>query len=302
MKILLVLISVWPAVAACIPVGADRILGSDLAVADPRFSVVPASYTVAFSPPPGGQRVFAAAELARLARAHGLALSAPAELCFEVPLRHAGDEELSRAMRRSLPAGVEIGIVERSLADVPSGDIVFPLGGLAPAPAGGRDVQLWRGYVRYTETRRVPIWARVSLMQKLTAVVAERNLLPNVPVDALSLRVETRNGPLVREQVAVNTEEVVGRVPKRPIGAGSVIPLSLLELPPTVRRGDPVKVEVLCGPARLRFDAVAEREGRAGEVVELRNPSSGKTFRARLEHSKAVVVVPSWQPAGEQLP
>ncbi|MES1258038.1 MAG: flagellar basal body P-ring formation chaperone FlgA, partial [Acidobacteriota bacterium] len=276
---------------ACMPLGGDRILGRDLALADPRFSPVPASLTVAFAPVPGTRRVFTSAELARLAKAHGIAMNAPAELCFEVPLRQVPDEEFSAAMQRSLPPGVEITLVDRSKTEVPAGDLVFPPGALDPAPAADQNVRLWRGYVRYTDTRKFAVWARVRVTQKLVAVVAGKDLARNVPLDVEALRVEPWTGPVLREPVALRLEDVVGHILKRPLQAGAVIPLALLEEPPAVRRGEAVQVEVLCGPARLQLDAIAEREGRVGEIVELRNPSTGKLFRARLDGTKAVVVV-----------
>jgi flagella basal body P-ring formation protein FlgA len=286
MKTLLLAVVVCRVLDACMPVGGDRILGRDLALADPRFSLVPASFTVAFAPVPGMQRVFAPAELARIARAHGIVMSAPPELCFEVALRQVRDEEFSAAMRRSLPPGAEVTLVDRSKTEVPPGDLIFPPGALDPSQTPNQNVQVWRGYVRYTETRKFAVWARVSVTQKLTAVVAGKDLALNVPIDAAALRVETWSGPLLREPVALRMEDVLGRILKRPVKAGAVIPLALLEEPPVVRRGEAVKVEVLCGPARLQLDAVAEREGRAGEIVELRNPASGKIFRARLDGTK----------------
>ncbi len=42
-------------------------------------------------------------------------------------------------------------------------------------------------------------------------------------------------------------------------------------------------VDVQSGFAHLQFDAVAESSANEGDVIELRNPSSGKTFRAKLE-------------------
>ncbi len=294
MKTPILLFVCLPAFPACLPVTGDRILGRDLALADPRFAVMPESYTVAPAPPPGAQRVLAGPELGRLATAHGISLSAPAEFCFEVPVRHPEDEDLIRAMRKGLQgaAGVDITIVERSANPVPAGEIVFPAGSLSPSSSGEHNVQLWRGYVQYTGTRRAAVWARVSITQQITAAVALRNLPPDLPIGAESVRLETRRGPLVHEVVALRVEDVVGRIPKRPVSGGSMIPLNVLAEAPVVRRGDRIKVEVCSGTARLRFDAVAEREARAGETVELRNPSSGKIFRARLEGSKALVVLP----------
>ena len=78
--------------------------------------------------------------------------------------------------------------------------------------------------------------------------------------------------------------------------AGSVIPIAILAEAPTVRKGDSVTVEVQSGPAHVRFEAIAESAARDGDMVELRNPSSGKTFKARLEAGgKALIVLTAGQ-------
>jgi len=102
--------------------------------------------------------------------------------------------------------------------------------------------------------------------------------------------------PLDAEHLAPGVDAVLGRVTKKPIHAGEPIPLAILATPPVIRRGDAIKVEVRSGAARLVFDAVAQTEARDGEIVELRNPESGRTFRARAaESGRAVIVVPSRQ-------
>ena len=47
-----------------------------------------------------------------------------------------------------------------------------------------------------------------------------------------------------------------------------------------VEAGDRVRVEVVSGAARLLFKANAESPGRIGDEVTIRNPQSGKAFRA----------------------
>ena len=293
---LLFLLGLAPcAFADCLPVTGDRILGRDLALADPRFSAMPASYIVTSAPSPGAKRVLAAAEIARIAHANNIRLDEPAELCFVIPLKPLADEQMIAAMQRSLPRGVGIAIVDRSRAEVPPGEIVFSPSGLAPASASDPTAQLWRGFVRYAETRRVEIWALVRVRGQYTTVVPGRELTMNVAIDAASLRMETWTGPLQREAVATRIEDVLGRIPRRTLKAGAPILLSLLTQPPAVHRGEAVNVEVQCGPARLHLNAIAERDGRNGEMLELRNPTSGKTFRARLEGSKAVLIIPAGQ-------
>jgi flagella basal body P-ring formation protein FlgA len=307
MKILLFLIPIISNVAfgACLPVGGERILGSDLALADARFAALPATQIIGYAPAPGMKRIFAAAELGRIARANGMAMENPAELCFEIPMRRISIEEAAEAMRRSLPPGAELTIVELSKPEMPVGELEFPLNGLDPAgrldPAADQGVQLWRGSVKYAATKKLQVWARVNVAQRLTAVVATRDLMENVPINASALRMEKWTGPIQHSQVALRMEEVLGRAPRRAVKAGSPIPLDLLDNAGIVRRGDAVRVEVRSGPARLVFDAIAEKQAKNGDTIELRNPSNGRIFRARMEGSKAVIVIAPDDPGDKQL-
>jgi len=274
----------------CLPVTGDRILGRDLALAVPAFAALPANLTVAYAPAPSAKRVFAEAEIARIARANNIKLAIPEEVCFEIPMHEIEDTDVLSSMRRSLTADAELTLVELPRASVPVGRLEFPLTGLEPAVKGAR---IWRGFVSYGETLRMRIWARVEVRRRLDAVVAVADLALNVPIDAAHLRLETVSAPIGPDrQVAQHIEQVLGRIPKKTVSAGSTIPLAILDIPPTVRRGDAVKVEVLSGPARIQIDAVAESAARDGEMVQLRNPSTGKIFRARLEGgAKAIIVV-----------
>jgi len=284
------------AFAGCIPVTGNRILGHDLANADPHFSALPASLTIGFAPEPGTNRIFTGLELQRLARTNGISAIVSEDVCFDIPMRHLTDEDAYPAMRRSLPAEAVLKIVELAHSDVPAGLLEFPIEGLEPPGAVNRGIQLWRGHVKYAETRQASVWARVEVSLQYRAVVAVKDLPQDTPIGASSLRIETRTGPLERETSATRIEDVQGRVPRRRLTAGSVIPIAILADAPTVRKGDPVAVEVRSGPAHLRFEAIAQSAARDGDMLELRNPSNGKTFRARLDPgAKAIVVITSGQ-------
>jgi flagella basal body P-ring formation protein FlgA len=82
----------------------------------------------------------------------------------------------------------------------------------------------------------------------------------------------------------------LGLVSARPIAAGAEIRSDLLAPPNDVNRGDPVQVEVRGGAVRLAFTAKAETGGRSGDFVAVRNPSSNKIFRARVEGKGSVLV------------
>jgi flagella basal body P-ring formation protein FlgA len=296
MKCLLLLASSGIAFAGCTPVTGNRILGRDLATVDPVFSALPATLAVGFIPAPGTRRVYSTLELQRLARANGIPVSAFEDICFELPMVHLMEEDVIAAMRPSLPADAVLKIVELTRLDVPAGLLEFPIEGLErPAPAN-HGVQLWRGHVRYAQTRQASVWARVKVTVQYQAVVAGKDLAQDSPISAGSLRMESRTGPLESEEPATRIEDVQGRIPRRALKAGSVVPVAILVDAPAVRRGDPVTVEVQSGLARLRFEAVAESSARDGDIVELRNPFNGKTFRVRLEPgAKALIVVASGQ-------
>jgi flagella basal body P-ring formation protein FlgA len=284
MKSLLILPALLAAGAsgACLPVQGDQILGRDLALADRQFSALPATLQIGYAPAPGSVRVFAAAELQRIARTNAIALTGPGEVCFEIPVHTPAEEEFAGAMRQSLPKDAALRIVEIGRVAIPAGRIDFPLSGLEPLAAGNAGYQLWRGAVQYTGTRRVAIWARVEIGVTYKTLIARRDLSADTPLDPSALRVETKTGPLRRAPAASSVEDVAGHVLRRAVKTGEEIPLSLLREAPAVRRGDSVKVEVQSGMAVLRFDAIALAAAGAGEVTELRNPLSGKVFRARI--------------------
>jgi flagella basal body P-ring formation protein FlgA len=137
----------------------------------------------------------------------------------------------------------------------------------------------------------------VAIAVTYTSVVARRDLPADTPIEASTIIVETRTGPLKRDPSATRVDQVAGKVLHRPVKGGAEILLSALDSAPVVHRGDSVRIEVRSGLAVLHFDAVAESTVRAGEFAEFRNPITGKTFRARVETAARAVVVVAKEPS-----
>jgi len=281
-------LSNFAAGSSCRPVEGDRILGKDLAAADSAFAVLDPDKPVGYAPMPGVRRVLSKAELERLAAAQGRGISAGSDICFERPMETLTVERVLRALESALQdSGARLELVGFSRQPVPRGEIRFPRSGLG-APAGL--IAVWRGHVEYGAGRSVPVWAKVRLSVSKPRVVAATTLAAGKAIQREQLRVETSEQYPFAEAAAASIAQVVGQAPRRSIRAGQPVPPALLAAARDVERGETVMVEVASGSAQLRFDARAESGGCAGESIVVRNPASGKCFRARITARGKVMV------------
>ncbi len=112
------------------------------------------------------------------------------------------------------------------------------------------------------------------------------------------MRIETYDDFPLRNNVARNLDEVVGRMPRRAIRMGLPVFRSDMIEPLQVKRGDLVDVTAISGAAQLHLPALAESPGRQGDMISLKNPHSGKIFRARVEGIDKALVM-AWPPAAQ---
>jgi flagella basal body P-ring formation protein FlgA len=191
---------------------------------------------------------------------------------------------LLEAMQKEIPAA-HIELLDFSRQPAPEGELIFPVSGLRQSPSGG----YWTGFVKYAGTRRFVLWARVKVKVAAERVVAGQDLKPGIPLDAALLRVETRE-EAPAAGFAGTIEEVAGKVPRRAIAAGAALRTEWLEPAKAVLRGETVQVEAFLGGARLKLECVAQASGAIGETIPVQNPTSKRSFPARVESKGRVVV------------
>jgi flagella basal body P-ring formation protein FlgA len=285
----LLIAAVLPA-TGCHPINADRIYARDLAAAVPVFSSLPPDLAIGYSPAPGWQRIFHAAELQRLAKANHLEGAVTQDACFGWTMAVPEPAQIVAAMQTSLAGrDVRIEIVDRSRAAVPAGELVFPLAGASVRSAAP---VLWRGYVTYAGGKKFNVWASVTITVKGTRVVALKPLHAGDPIHADDIREESYEGPLLATATLTDAKAAIGMVPRRPIAAGDALVENLLEPPKDVARGDTVEVVVNGGGALIRTAGIAEEAGNRGATIVVRNATSGRKFRAHVEDKGKVSVVP----------
>jgi len=281
-----------PASAApCGVIDAERIYARDLAAAVPLFSSLPPDLPIGYSPAPGWRRTFHAAELQRLAAANHLTGAVSEDVCFGWAMAVPEPEQMIAAMKTALAGQtVTIEIVDRSRAAVPKGNLVFPLQG---ASLRSNAPVLWRGFDVYAGGRRLSVWASALITVKGTRVVAVNALHSGEPIRPGDIRAEAYAGPLLSPSIVSDVHSAIGQEPRKPIAAGETLLSNLLDPPKDVARGDTVEVVVNSGGALVRTAGVAEESGNRGTTIIVRNTTSGRRFRARVEDKDKVSVAPS---------
>jgi flagella basal body P-ring formation protein FlgA len=281
--------------APCETIANDRILGEDLAKALPSFlHKIPGDAVIGYSPAPGERRVFNSAELQRIGAPYGVLVPPDAKACFEWSLQPLTEDVVRAAIRNTLQSpDARIDVLSLSSAHAPAGKITFPLSGLLASTITGPETPVtWRGEVHYPGSRTFSIWARVKISATMTRVVATQLVLPGETVTSDQVRIETYDDFPLRNDIARNLDEVVGRMSRRALRTGLPVFRADLIEPFQVQRGDLVDVTAIAGAAELHVSALAETPGRQGDLITLKNAHSGKIFRARIEgKDKALVMV-----------
>jgi flagella basal body P-ring formation protein FlgA len=292
--ILLLFVTVSLGHAACIVVSGDRILAADLAQAAPVFGGLPPQLPFGYAPVPGSRRTFSTAELARLAHRYGFA-EPQSEACFIRPLETLTQEKIEAALRVALPSA-RIEVVEFSRQPVPPGELRFPLSGLSvPRASAPEEPVLWRGHAGPVGDMELAIWAKVRIHLAGKRAVAVETLEPGRPIERDQLRLEDYDGP----PVWLSLPEVLGRAARQRIAEGTPLETRMLADADDVLNGDNVRVEVLCGRARLLLEGQAQASGKRGETIAVRNPATGKLFHARIQARDQVSVAAAWLAQGE---
>lgn len=267
------------AVSTCLAVAGPNITARDLSRAVPGFSPLDPDAIVAYAPLPGVDRIFYAEELRQLLGRFNYEGSEPLHnVCFARPIAPVPTEAVIRAMKRSLGTDAHIEILEMSRTLAPAGEIVFPREQLSAPPQA-----LWRGYVLYDGDQKFSIWARVSVSVKTTRAIALVQLKPGIPIEPEQVNFETVDGFPEQHTTPQTAEAISGCLPHRFIAAQTPVWNDAIDPPNEIAKGDRVTVLVQSGEARLSFDAEAQGSGRHGDLIALKNPDSGKLFRARID-------------------
>lgn len=118
-------------------------------------------------------------------------------------------------------------------------------------------------------------------------VVAASSIPAKRPIGASDVQLEQR--PLEKLSSATSKlEAVIGQSSRRPLRTGQVVLTPFLEAAVLVRRGQAVRISMRRGLVQVDSLGEALDAGSLGDMVRVRNTSSGKTIQARVAGNAAV--------------
>jgi flagella basal body P-ring formation protein FlgA len=111
------------------------------------------------------------------------------------------------------------------------------------------------------------------------AVIANRIIYPGEMINADTLaEVALRNSKRTTAPIVQALEQAEGKVAKRTILPGKLIPLNALREAYVIEAGEPVTVNLVHGGLTISATAIPLQPGALGDMVRLRNADSGKIF------------------------
>jgi flagella basal body P-ring formation protein FlgA len=274
-------------------VSGEFIRGRDIATVVPQLASLPPDLVVSYSPIPGVQRFFLIAELQQLASRHGIPAKLTAPVCFSWPVRLLGRGEILESLRKSLEAvhaeHVDLEIIDECRTPVPEGEIVFPLQGLT---AETLRPAIWNGYIKYAGNKKFSTWVRVSVAVSENRIVATHDIGAGEKIGPSDIKTTAYFGPLARASFLHKDQDATGKCAVRPIASGTVLSESMLALPQDVVKQQLVKVHIHCGAGLIETQGIAVESGYKGDVIKIRNPSTGRIFLGQINDHGIVTVVP----------
>jgi flagella basal body P-ring formation protein FlgA len=119
--------------------------------------------------------------------------------------------------------------------------------------------------------------------------VASADLPKGSLLESGHLVMETRDITKYRKP-CLDPAQLEGRLVQRNIKAGSVIELTMVQVPPLIKKGETVKIVLNRGGLFLSTLGVAQTNGGKDEMIKVENISSNKILQCRVAAAGLVEV------------
>lgn len=124
-----------------------------------------------------------------------------------------------------------------------------------------------------------PLWFATPASAQETAVIPTRVIYPGETVSPDALKeIVLRQAPRGVSAIVTASAEIEGKVARRTLLPGRLIPEGSVREPYLVEAGSPVTVNFIQGGLTISLIAVPLQSGALGDMVRMRNMDSGAVF------------------------
>lgn len=159
-----------------------------------------------------------------------------------------------------------------------------------PLQASASDVRT--ALVRCPDVPGWRVYVRVQAHREADVVVLAAAASPGVPITAQQLIVQRRDLATLTGTAFSDPATLAGRVPRRPLAAGTVPTEADFAAGATLRRGDPVMLVARSGGVEVRMQGRALGPAQAGGRITVENTASRRILRGQLGADGTVEVLP----------
>ncbi|KAF0240206.1 MAG: flagella basal body P-ring formation protein [Planctomycetota bacterium] len=194
--------------------------------------------------------------------------------------REIAGRAIAEAARKALPGAAVTAQVLELDAPADANFARVEITAVKPADAWWLGEARFRIFVNVGDSDSAVWVARASVRGTRRGVVARRAMRAGhrvVSTDVAIADVSAGEAGVFAEEM-----DVIGRVMASDVAENAAIVAEALRAGPLVLRGDEVVVTSGGGRAAARRTVVAMEEGRAGDVIRVKNPDSKKEFRIRV--------------------
>ena len=132
------------------------------------------------------------------------------------------------------------------------------------------------------------LWVKADVRVFEEVVVSSQPLASQEIVKGNDVRVERRETSGLQARPYYRIADVVGQQVTRAIPLNETLTQKRLERPTVMRRGSAVVLVYETSGLRVETQGIAEENGRTGELIQVKNPASGKLLRGMVLDGRLV--------------
>lgn len=132
------------------------------------------------------------------------------------------------------------------------------------------------------------VWVRTEVRVSGEVVVTSRPLARYQFITKEDVRLELRNLTSLSKRAFTKLGETIGKQAIRPIEVNEILTPMIAELPKVVRRGSLLSLVYETAGLKVESRGKAMEDGRVGEIIRVKNSSSGKALEGRILDARTV--------------